>query len=269
MKPPRSVQQSAVKAVSYVAPAFAMVLILSYLVKGCSMERTPDRLLLPKGYRGEILVEFGVAGAPELKVEEGHFILPVPKNGHLTTSTSREGGWASEDDAYYVDNSGRRTHIPNASEPTYIGAKPIGPLDVWLSFGSTASSTNSRTIYQTYFVGTSADASSKARDLTGPMSHPTADEYGRYRGSVDHGRKVDMRSAFARDPRNVTEYLRALATTTDRPKDWGAEAVLKDILAYRSIDRSYERDFLAGYTEAFKNGASSHRNTIDAPSDSK
>lgn len=269
MRSPRSVQQSAVKAVSYVVPAVALVLILSYLVKGCSMERTPDRLLLPKGYRGEILVEYRVAGAPELKVEDGHFILPIPRNGHLSTSTSREDGWASDDDAYYVDYSGKRTRIPNANEPTHIGAKPMGPPDVWWSFGSTGGSSDSASTYQTYFVGTSADASSKALELTGPMSHPAADEYGRYRGSVDHGRKVDMRSAFASDSRNLTEYLRALATEADKPKDWGAEAVLKDILADRSTNHEYKREFLAGYAEAFKIGASSRRKANDAPSESK
>lgn len=43
---------------------------------------------VPNGYSGPVDVQLGVAGAPALQKEEGEYVIPVPVDGHVTTSTT-------------------------------------------------------------------------------------------------------------------------------------------------------------------------------------
>jgi hypothetical protein len=46
------------------------------------------RFLIPEGYVGWIRVDFDVAGAPELPIEEDYYIFKFPTSGRLQTSSS-------------------------------------------------------------------------------------------------------------------------------------------------------------------------------------
>jgi hypothetical protein len=47
----------------------------------------PYRFLIPEGYVGWIRIDFNVAGAPELPMEDGYYVFRFPESGRLQTSS--------------------------------------------------------------------------------------------------------------------------------------------------------------------------------------
>ncbi len=90
-----------------------VLLLFALLLTGCVREkrRTPALYLIPQGYVGWVLVEYGVKGAPPLRSEAGFKLFPIPQGGHLVTSSpGPDTGWAT--DRYVsVDSSGRRSPL--------------------------------------------------------------------------------------------------------------------------------------------------------------
>ncbi|CAM3845938.1 hypothetical protein DEFR109230_14565 [Deinococcus frigens] len=90
-----------------------MVGLAALLVTGCTagLQRTPDLFLIPQGYAGWILVEYGVEGVPSLELRNGYRVLPIPVGGILKTSSEQQQGWAR--DVYkFVDARGKLTDLP-------------------------------------------------------------------------------------------------------------------------------------------------------------
>jgi hypothetical protein len=73
---------------------------------GCEKRRRPDRYLFPAGYVGWVETTFGAPSAPALPIEDRFFLIRVPENGRVQTSTLMEYGWAK--DEYYYEDDGRR-----------------------------------------------------------------------------------------------------------------------------------------------------------------
>ncbi|PQV63873.1 hypothetical protein B1R32_10880 [Abditibacterium utsteinense] len=71
----------------------------------------PQVYLLQQGYVGWFRVRWNIPRATPLSLEEGHYLLPIPANGLLNTSTVMEEGWMSNT-FYYVDKAGRRIELP-------------------------------------------------------------------------------------------------------------------------------------------------------------
>ena len=61
----------------------------SALGQGQTQVKTlPYRFLIPKGYIGWIRIDFDVAGAPEIPIEDGFYVFKVLESGRLQTSSS-------------------------------------------------------------------------------------------------------------------------------------------------------------------------------------
>lgn len=82
-----------------------LVATISLLTTSCNTRR-PDLFLIPAGFKGWAKVQFQVASAPALPVENGHWLLRLDGKGHLRTSSMLEGGVA-KDEYFYVANGGR------------------------------------------------------------------------------------------------------------------------------------------------------------------
>lgn len=85
--------------------------LFGLLLSGCEADnRTPDRYLIPQGYTGWIVVQYGVKGAPPLPVENGFRLYRIPRNGRLKTSSTILYGRAM-DEYYYVLPNGQRQRL--------------------------------------------------------------------------------------------------------------------------------------------------------------
>ena len=74
----------------------------------------PEIYLIPQDYVGEVVIEYGIRGAPPLPVKDGlrHFVIPT--NGRLQTSSLLQTGRIPVPEGgsyYYVDNEGVRTPL--------------------------------------------------------------------------------------------------------------------------------------------------------------
>jgi hypothetical protein len=80
---------------------------------GCLRTRHSSQFLIPDGYVGWANVSYGVSGAPALSVEGGYYVVRLPANGQMQTSTEIEGGRAG-DQFFYVKGDQRRRLQPSA-----------------------------------------------------------------------------------------------------------------------------------------------------------
>jgi hypothetical protein len=87
-----------------------VMLIGAAFFQQCEPARNPSRFLIPDGYVGWVNIYFLVKDAPELPLEEGHYLFRILPSGELSTSSRLEGGIA-KDDYYYVDKQDRRRKL--------------------------------------------------------------------------------------------------------------------------------------------------------------
>jgi hypothetical protein len=62
------------------------------------------RFLIPEGYVGWVRVDFNIAGAPELPIEDGFYVFKFPKSGRLQTSSS-DNRISRHDEYYYYSDT--------------------------------------------------------------------------------------------------------------------------------------------------------------------
>jgi hypothetical protein len=113
----------------------AFVFSAALTVTGCQLasdlfdllkpKRTPEKVILPEGFRGWALVEWGVAGAPPTPLEDGFLVLRIPKCGYLASSSIPEAGWA-KDEWYLTTASGTLEEIQETID---------SPIRTWTSSG--------------------------------------------------------------------------------------------------------------------------------------
>lgn len=70
------------------AALYVFVGFLTVLTGGCS-KRSPSDVVIevPANFSGQVHVEMGVPGAPALKEEGPHYVISVPPDGKVVTST--------------------------------------------------------------------------------------------------------------------------------------------------------------------------------------
>jgi hypothetical protein len=77
---------------------------------GChNKKRTPTRYLISEGYKGWVKVHYQVNGTPPLLMAQGHYVVSVPPDGLVTTSSPQETGWAQ--DEYFYKSEGSLTPL--------------------------------------------------------------------------------------------------------------------------------------------------------------
>ncbi|MGC1646715.1 MAG: hypothetical protein WA741_12865 [Candidatus Sulfotelmatobacter sp.] len=104
--------------------------------------RPASRFLVPEGYTGWIRVEFEVQGAPFLPMEGGEYVLRIPSDGVLRTSSAEQYGWA-RDHYYYYSAQGTRP-LPDSGSAARI----------WGKINGEESGTSGKQKYEELFVGT-------------------------------------------------------------------------------------------------------------------
>jgi hypothetical protein len=132
----------------------ALLIALSFIIgRGPRQESTrSSRFLIPEGYTGWVRIEFEVQGAPPLPMEGGEYIIKIPANGVLHTSSAEQYGWARDRYYYY---SGPSTHsLPDSGE---------GDL-IWGKLNGETSGTSGKQKYEEFFVGTAEQFKSQSKE---------------------------------------------------------------------------------------------------------
>jgi len=123
----------------------AVAIVALYILMGSTgcqaKDRRPNRYLLPDGYIGWVRVNYRIQDAPALPIEDGYYLLRIPMNGLLDTSSNGEEG-AAIDEYYYYLGENRRPLQHRTDNPLIWGA---------VGFGSKS---NEPSRYEEFFVGT-------------------------------------------------------------------------------------------------------------------
>jgi hypothetical protein len=101
-----------------------------------------SRFLIPDGYTGWIRVEFEAPGAPPLPMQNGQYILKIPADGILRTSSPEQYGWAQ--DHYYYDSAQGVRALPESGQAELV----------WGRINAEASAASGKRKYEEFFVGT-------------------------------------------------------------------------------------------------------------------
>jgi hypothetical protein len=100
------------------------------------------RFVIPAGYTGWVRVEFEVQGAPPLPMEGSEYVLRIPADGTLQTSSPEQYGWAQ--DHFYYDSADGMRPIPDSGEASLI----------WGRINGEAAGALGKRKYEEFFVGT-------------------------------------------------------------------------------------------------------------------
>jgi hypothetical protein len=139
-----------------VVGAFSLALLLSLALwlgwTGRHSSLRSSRFLILEGYTGWIRVEFEVQGAPPLSTEGGEYILRIPADGILRTSSPEQYGWA-RDHYYYYSAEGVHP-IPDS------GGAPL----IWGKINGEAFGAGGKRKYEEFFVGTAQQFKKQAKE---------------------------------------------------------------------------------------------------------
>jgi hypothetical protein len=101
-----------------------------------------SRFLIPEGYTGWIRIEFEVPGAPTLPTQNGQYVLRIPQDSVLQTSSPEQYGWANDQYFYYSEQGVRS--LPDSGLAELI----------WGKINGEHSGATGNTKYEEFFVGT-------------------------------------------------------------------------------------------------------------------
>ena len=136
--------------------AFSLALLMSLALwlgwSGQHSSLRSSRFLIPEGYTGWIRVEFEVQGAPPLSTEGGEYVVRIPADGILRTSSPEQYGWALD---HYYSYSAEGVHpIPDSGD---------APL-IWGKINGEASGALGKRKYEEFFVGTAQQFKNQAKE---------------------------------------------------------------------------------------------------------
>lgn len=137
-----------------VVGAFTLALLTglaSWLtVNARNSTRPASRFLIPDRYTGWVRIEFEVQDAPPLAIEGGQYILKIPPDGVLRTSSAERYGWA-KDHYYYYSAQGERA-LPDSGSAALI----------WGKINGEGSGASGKRKYEELFVGTAEQFKNQA-----------------------------------------------------------------------------------------------------------
>ena len=139
---PESTKRSTRIVVGVFTLAFLIGLAWWLSASARNSTRPASRFLIPEGYTGWVRIEFEVQGAPSLPLENGEFILKVPTDGVLQTSSPEQYGWAKDHYYYY---SAQGVSSLSDSGPTAL---------IWGKINGEESGGAGKRKYEAFFVGT-------------------------------------------------------------------------------------------------------------------
>jgi hypothetical protein len=101
-----------------------------------------SRFLIPENYTGWVRIEFEVQGASPLPTEGDEYVITIPADGVLRTSSPEQYGW-THDHYYYYSGQTMRS-LPDSGEGALI----------WGKLNGEASGKSGNRKYEEFFVGT-------------------------------------------------------------------------------------------------------------------
>jgi len=110
-------------------------------ISALNSTRRSSRFMIPEGYTGWVRIEFEVRGAPTLPMEGGQYVIKIPSDGVLRTSSAEQYGWV-KDRYYYYSAQGVRA-LPDSGPAGLIWGKINGE-----EFG-----VSGKRKYEEFFVG--------------------------------------------------------------------------------------------------------------------
>ncbi len=111
-----------------------------------------SRFLIPDNYIGWVRIEFEVPGAPPLPKEAGEYVITIPANGILQTSSPEQYGWAHDHYYYYSGQSMRS--LPDSGEGALI----------WGKLNGEALGKSGQRKYEEFFVGTADQFKNQSKE---------------------------------------------------------------------------------------------------------
>ena len=145
------------------AGIFAGILVVGFsawVIAGMETSRRPSsKFLIPENYVGWVRVEFQVAGAPPLPVEQGQYVFRIPPTGILKTSSPEKFGYGK--DKYYYDSAQGPRELPTDAQKDRL---------VWGQINGEKVGASGRRQYEEFFVGTEEQFKDRAGAKSLPRS---------------------------------------------------------------------------------------------------
>jgi hypothetical protein len=95
-------------------PAAAGVVLSLSLGVSCGV-RAGNVVLIPAGFKGWVILRYGLSAEPALEHEGVKTLVKVPGSGSLSTSSDRSNGYGI-DDYYFVGPDGNRAKISSDTD---------------------------------------------------------------------------------------------------------------------------------------------------------
>jgi hypothetical protein len=115
--------------------------------------RPSSRFLIPDGYTGWVRIDFEVNGTSPLTMDHNEYVVTIPANGKLQTSSPEQYGWASN--RYFYSSA--------------QGLRPLadsGPSEfIWGKINGEESGDSGRRKYEEFFVGTEQQFKDQGKDV--------------------------------------------------------------------------------------------------------
>jgi hypothetical protein len=104
---------------------FALIFLISGMLPACFVERRATTFVLPSGFTGWVELRYGVPNALPLAEQSRRYVVNLPANGTLETSTPFEEGFAN-DQFQYDDGRSLFVREEASGDPKEIAIWGIG-----------------------------------------------------------------------------------------------------------------------------------------------
>lgn len=84
-----------------------IIIIISYLFWYYTSSSDDEIHLLPKNFKGIVIIRFNVKNGKDELYENGKRVYEIPQNGILDTKFGFDEGWSSPPEIYYLDGDKR------------------------------------------------------------------------------------------------------------------------------------------------------------------
>ena len=131
---------------SLILPAFfVVVLAMTLWVTNANMRRGKIYIFSP-GFVGTVKIHFGIEGAPSFPLKDGFYVIRIPANGEILTSSMPEEGWG--EDRFYYGMENESSRLFESGEVSKSGTAQ--PQTIWNRKMVAGSNLG---LFETFFVG--------------------------------------------------------------------------------------------------------------------
>jgi hypothetical protein len=166
--------------------ARVLLLATTFLFASCRRSPPPELWIIPKGFVGWLRLDYSVAGAPILPLENGRRVVRMPPEARLQTSTADAGSIV--DNRYAVDGPAGREQLPSFS--LKLGNPPFGMQNAYTLSKGPIGSRQIQLQHACVFVGTPNDFRTNGRNCDAwPLGDPLPPKYPKRRTLENDGKE--------------------------------------------------------------------------------